>query len=442
MVAANPLTNMISGDAQAHLERFLCGDLKVIPSLELLRFMKLKAWTYQRLPSHHTLKPTCKAAFIAARIRHEQIKQEVLAMVRAWNTAGIEPLLYKGFALAEFTYPQPGTRYHSDVDVLVQPTDFKRALEIGHELGWETPAPLDHWVLNNPNPHELPLKRDQAHASFDVHQRLVPAVLPWTAREHALTQAAWAQAIRVEWEGTRIWVLCPEDAFIFGLVVSRCWSGDGWRLKPHDLLDGFALIHHGLNQKQVLKRAKKLNVLRTVTAFLERCDPFTPVLNLRPPSTFEVLRFEVLSAGEHLPLMFSRFGLRLVRTSSAILASPTLMLLWLEVKLTLWQHPDLNQALVVLEHRHTRIGQWTKQTSLIWWLARRFQQTTTLDWPVMAFVALRRQRQQAVFCLGERQGLQRAWVEVDGVVLPEFVSENGPVSAFQVVFDHPQSTKQ
>jgi hypothetical protein len=435
MTAVSP-TNTIasSSNPKANLEQFLCGDLEAVPSLEVLRARRLEAWAYTVLPTGHPLKALCKSAFISARARHELIKQEVLEMVRAWNAAGIEPVLYKGFALAEFTYPQPGTRFHGDVDVLVRPEDFRRALEIGYERGWQTPQPLEHWLFyQSANPHELSLKKYQAHAAFDVHQRLAPTDLPWTAREHALTQAAWQHSRPVEWEGTRIRLLSPEDAFVFGLVISRCWSGDGWRLKSHDLLDGLALIPQGLTRETVLTRAKTLKITRTVNAFLDRCDPFAAKLEIKTPPPIKVFQLELNSANEHVPLMFSRTIMRFLRAMGAILTAPAWLPLWFEVRRTLQQQADLNQALQTLERQHIRMGFSVRNTSLIWWLARRFKQTTDLTWPVMTYIALQRQGQPATFKMGERDGLQRAWVEVNAKALPEFVLEHGPLEEFKVV---------
>ncbi len=41
--------------------------------------------------------------------------------------------------------------------------------------------------------------------------------------------------------------------------------------------------------------------------------------------------------------------------------------------------------------------------------------------------------QTAFFRLGEHDGMQRAWVEVNGKVLREFVFEHGPLEGFKVV---------
>ena len=125
------------------LARLLCGNFGALPSPALLRAANLEAWAYIALPRDDPRRNACRRAFLDARGRHALLKGEVHDMVRAWNAAGIVPLLYKGFALAEFVYPQPGMRFHGDVDILVRPQDFESALAVGHSRGWHTPL-FDH----------------------------------------------------------------------------------------------------------------------------------------------------------------------------------------------------------------------------------------------------------------------------------------------------------
>jgi Uncharacterised nucleotidyltransferase len=420
----------------ADLERFLCGDLNSMPSPEVLQARRLEAWAYTILPSGHPNKQACKSAFIGARARHELIKSEVLEMVRAWNAAGITPLLYKGFALAEWTYAHPGARFHGDVDVLVQPTDFRRALQVGHGLGWETPQVLDHWLFDNPDPHELSLKRSGASTAFDVHQRLVPTNSPWTTREHALTQAAWTNSRRIEWQGAQIRVLSLEDAFLFGLVISRCWSGDDWRLKSHDLLDGLALVRQGLSREDLLARAKALGVSRTLNSFLERCDPFRPALNLMPPSNLDYILFELNSVTEHTPPLFVR-TIRLLLSLPAIAQTLMALPLWFQVRDALKKHPDLEQALLTLEgHNYARHARAIRHTSLVWWLVRRFKQTSGITWPVLIYTVLSHRGEAVKLRVGERNGIRYGWVEVNRKTMPEFELEHGALERLHVDFEH------
>ncbi|HVM43872.1 MAG TPA: nucleotidyltransferase family protein, partial [Gemmatimonadales bacterium] len=77
-----------------------------------------------------------RAEFLAALARHQEIKRELVPLLAAWHAAGIETLLYKGFFLAEFVYPTPGTRFHGDVDALIGSAHAAEALRIALSLGW------------------------------------------------------------------------------------------------------------------------------------------------------------------------------------------------------------------------------------------------------------------------------------------------------------------
>jgi Uncharacterised nucleotidyltransferase len=425
-----------------NLERFLAGDLSAIPSLESLLALRLEAHAHSVLPQGHPYRVACKSAFVLARTRHELIKREVLELLRAWNAAGIEPVLYKGFALAEFSYPQPGTRFHGDVDVLVRPDEFRQALGIGRSLGWNIPQAFDHWLFASSNPHELTLKRPGASVYIDLHQRLVPTSLRSTDREHALTMAAHVNSRPVEWEGTRIRLLTPEDAFIFGLVISRCWSGDAWQLKAHDLLDGLALIQrHGLTRAQVLNRGRTLRVSRTVAAYLERCDPFDsrhPRLDSRTIPPLAVLRLELATAAEHVPLVLAR-TINFMLFIPAILRVLPLLPLWFKVRGVLRQNPDLASGVVSLTRGESARSKRTNplamelQTSVVWWLLRRLKATHELTWPIVIYLVLYRQGAEVNLKVGRRDASIRAWVEVDGVPLPEFELEHGGLEGFEII---------
>jgi hypothetical protein len=58
----------------------------------------------------------------------------------------------------------------------------------------------------------------------------------------------------------------------------------------------------------------------------------------------------------------------------------------------------------------------------------------------MTYIALQCRDEQTHFRLGERDGLQRAWVEVNQKQLPEFVLEHGPVEAFHIMFEQNTAT--
>jgi hypothetical protein len=91
------------------------------------------------------------------------------------------------------------------------------------------------------------------------------------------------------------------------LVLQRSW-GDGWQLKPSDILDLRCLVQtRGVRREQLLARAFELNCSRTLRIFLERCDPWHRRIDLCPP-TEEQLRGYQRAVGSERPLLsYERF---------------------------------------------------------------------------------------------------------------------------------------
>src|SRR5690606_9759844 len=57
---------------------------------------------------------------LLATVRHAAVRRIVVELVGAWRAVGLETLLYKGFLLAEFVYPDPTWRQYSDVDLALR----------------------------------------------------------------------------------------------------------------------------------------------------------------------------------------------------------------------------------------------------------------------------------------------------------------------------------
>lgn len=94
---------------------------EALPAVATLRASNLAAYAYAA-PSPESLgRAALRGDYLAALARHERIKRELVPPIKRWNAEGIEPLLFKGFHLAEFVYPAPGMRHHGDVDLLVRP---------------------------------------------------------------------------------------------------------------------------------------------------------------------------------------------------------------------------------------------------------------------------------------------------------------------------------
>ena len=416
------------------LARLLCGNFGALPSPALLRAANLEAWAYIALPRDDPRRNACRRAFLDARGRHALLKGEVHDMVRAWNAAGIVPLLYKGFALAEFVYPQPGMRFHGDVDILVRPQDFERALAVGHSGGWHTPR-FDHPAILGVDPYELSLKRKGANASFDLHQRLMRSLGPGTSRERELTQLAWEDSVEVVWEGAKVRLLSRADSFLYGLVLARCWSGDNWTPKPHDILDGINLISKGLTKTQIMQRSSQIGIKCTAEVFMRHCDPFNRVFSLKKNSRFKIIVYELKSSFDHFP---SLLGNIFVKIRNLLLFTPDLpgfLISLVSVRYSLFRLGSLDRAVPRLAARPKFQIFSVRSSTSIWWWARRFRLTNSLLWPMVTYIYLKRIGVKAVLKSGIVGEQRIGWVEVEGVPLAEFQEEYPTVLIMEGIFE-------
>jgi hypothetical protein len=91
------------------------------------------------------LPPAAKRKLQGLYLRHHhanQVRTEVLRdILSAYAAAGIPALVLKGAALCHTVYPEPGLRPMSDLDILVQEEDLRRAQGLLAELGFDAPLP-------------------------------------------------------------------------------------------------------------------------------------------------------------------------------------------------------------------------------------------------------------------------------------------------------------
>lgn len=89
---------------------------------------------------------------LSLRHRHaNKIRIRILGeILTLWQAAGVESRVLKGAALAHILYPEPGLRPMSDLDLLVDAADARRAHKLLGTLGFRTlpgkdePLPKDH----------------------------------------------------------------------------------------------------------------------------------------------------------------------------------------------------------------------------------------------------------------------------------------------------------
>jgi Uncharacterised nucleotidyltransferase len=148
--------------------------------LPALLHLGLGPATLARLPGAHELRPRLEPVRLAMLGRHLRIRAALESLLGAWQAAGIAALLFKGFALAEFVYPDPAQRFYGDVDVLIDPRQATRAAQVARSLGWRddglsgVPAAWTHEVAHLYSP--------DGHTRLDMH-RHVTAWSPLSRRK-------------------------------------------------------------------------------------------------------------------------------------------------------------------------------------------------------------------------------------------------------------------
>jgi hypothetical protein len=300
LVAFNTMVVMSAPGAMAHrpaadtpLARFLVGLPSPPPSIDELRRATLSGALLARLPDHPDRAALRQDARFTA-TRHLAVKAALRDLFVAWNGIDITPLVVKGFFMAEFVYPSAGLRVYADVDLFVEPERVAdacaEAAHLGWQVVWRDGEPDSLWSARRSDyrGHEsAKIRHPGLDIDLDIHRRLAHNSqdrVPRFRVQSRLTAAAVSNAIQVTWEGARLRLPQPVDAAVFGMVINRCWSADGWRIKPRDYPDLEALrAKYGLQRSSIVVRARELGVERTVAIFLSRCDPFRGRLMLGPP---------------------------------------------------------------------------------------------------------------------------------------------------------------
>jgi hypothetical protein len=447
------------------LETWLLGQGSP-PGETVLRAARLAAYAFTVLPTAHPMRAALRSDYLASLGRHHRIKAEVAPLLRAWRADGIEVLLFKGFQLSEFVYSLPAARFHGDVDVLLQPAELHHAERIATELGWRSRWVHTHRLRQHHNAFYL--DRPHGCALIDVHRQMLHVRLPWYPAQRRITAAAWSDSRARAFDGLTIREPSPVDMVLVGLMLQRCWSGEEWQLKPHDLVDFRQITaRFGVTRDQLWERARRLRCERTVAAFLERCDPDR--FSLSPLSRRERRRLDWRVMRERGPL--GSHELFLARAFAAPVDLPralTFVPTVLRVQSVLRRHTDIRSLFDALSAKHSlprarRDTQGARPSGLsceavvfgVRWASRLLGSGASgvcLVRALSLFVALRDRGWPVDFVSGVRRDattiVGHAWVELEGAPLlpdrPDTIAgfdENVRVSAFATTSVLPAPTR-
>lgn len=394
-----------------------------------LRELRLAAYAYAALPAGAASRAALRGDYLAALARHHRIRADVLPLLGAWRAAGVEAMVFKGFALAELVYAAPGMRFHGDVDVVVRPHDERRAVEIARRLGWT--ASFDSFAEGRTWGHGV---ADLAHpggaTQVDLQRFVVHSFGRWPRRQRRLTTAVWRAARTASIGDVELRVPSDVDAVVI-LALQRAW-GDMWGVKAHDRLDLQALaarIGDGW-RGDVRVRARALGCARTVDRFLDRClETGSTALGV-PPRAARIAH-EMAVAREHPWRWIVRRRRQLATVAAASIAVPRGLVRVVRARRALARHGDVTALLAALtpppaatrpldarRRARTVLGiRWAMR------LARGDRYGRCLVQSLAVYTALRRDGWPVQLVTGVRRTsdgiVGHAWVRCVGRVLPE-----------------------
>jgi Uncharacterised nucleotidyltransferase/Transglutaminase-like superfamily len=294
--------------ATTQLQNYLAGIDATLPPTEILKRYRLDGFAYAQLEATDKDRPALRPAYLEYRVRHAFVASVLCGLLNSWSEAGIDALLFKGFALAEFEYEDPAARFYGDVDVIIKERDEIRACEIAETQGWSV-----LWRRRDSpyrsSPELAAIYDSSRRVRIDLHAEILSPrsafISTWLAGDRArITGALWQGAVAHHWHGARMFMPQPVDALLIALLLNRRF-GERWMLKPQDILDARLLVkHHGLTLEAVEERATQLGCLNTFRLLKQRINPWLPHFDLTRPSRGDRFRWDLMTATElgHQPL--------------------------------------------------------------------------------------------------------------------------------------------
>ena len=154
--------------------------------------------------------------------RHTWYKNQMLLrhaeqLISRLYEANIPAMFLKGAAMSVAYYPNNGTRFMSDVDIMVPPQLFMRTADIMFAQNWQLelfPKEMLYWYYQHQFTHAFAFQKDRFE--IDLHYRL----LPFVPQDE---MAYWETAVSQAWRGQTIHLLNPTDQ-----LFHTCCHGLRW----------------------------------------------------------------------------------------------------------------------------------------------------------------------------------------------------------------------
>lgn len=220
--------------------------MQIYPRLQQFCQASIPATTMAQLETAH----------FANTARNVWLAKELLDLLQLLTAHGIVAIPFKGPSLAVTAYGQLACREFSDLDILVSPLDFHRALDLlGERAGYQQLPTTYHLYA-----HEYPLVSKTGDVFVDLHQQISGKdffVFPFSFEE--MTQRL--QQITI----LDVTVPCfhPEDVLLILCVhgSKHCWEQLGWISD----FAAFVQAHPHLDWCRIRQRAQVLGCDRMLS---------------------------------------------------------------------------------------------------------------------------------------------------------------------------------
>ena len=160
------------------------------------------------------------------RERNRRILDDLKSICALLNQHGIEPVVLKGTAhLLAGIYPDCGTRFLADIDLLISEEDFSAALAALRTLDYvsEETDPVELTIG-----HAYPPLRRSNSAEIDLHRNLGLG----SCKSFLSASEVLRDSVRQDFEGVRLRVPCPEHLITHHLMHSQMHDSYRDRIWP------------------------------------------------------------------------------------------------------------------------------------------------------------------------------------------------------------------
>ena len=181
---------------------------------EEMRLLPLVCERLEFLDPPSTLRPRMIGVAKQTWTRSNLLVAESSRAIEELTKAEIPTMLIKGAALYAEAIPFARRRILGDVDVLVQPQDFEKALEILLSTGWQSARDLSATFLRQVARRRAGINLVRGkRGEIDLHH--VP--LHFTRADPELEKAVWSRARAASMAGIAVAIPDPVDMLVFAL---------------------------------------------------------------------------------------------------------------------------------------------------------------------------------------------------------------------------------